>query len=244
MGRVTNKYGETIGYTPGAGYTDYSDEAAGIHGGPQYANTPWSGGGSSDSASPNDVDLGHYSPADPSMNPGGSSDSTPPAGAYGPFWSSAMLDAVKRKAFGGQSAPSGPTWSWPEFPDFQMPQVTPPAKVETEPTVEGVEPAEPPKAEEKKLPAGVRSGRAGFESVMSSVAAPSVDDLLKTYESVFGPQEGKAEEYARQYLTSPYFQRVLGGAVPMWMSADPLWHVYLQRLGLLKDAVEKRLGTD
>ncbi|MEW6230032.1 MAG: hypothetical protein AB1700_18425, partial [Bacillota bacterium] len=204
MGRVTNKYGETIGYTPGAGYTDYSSEAAGIHGGPQYANTPWSGGGSSGSS-------GGSSSGGGSSGGGGATyrasswdewltgdygvegmpSTPPPASAYPylinlppsqqpliPGWSSAMLDAVKRKAFGEQSAPPQPTWSWPEFPNFQMPQVTPPPKVEAEPTVEGVKPAEPPKAEEKKLPAGMRSGQAGFESVMSPVVAPSVDDLL------------------------------------------------------------------
>lgn len=142
-----------------------------------------------------------------------------------------------------QAAPGG-GWTMPEFPRFELPlppAPPPPPKVETEPTVSPeIKPAEPPV---EKLPAGVRRGQAGFEAVAAPVTAPSVEDLLAQYEAVFGPQTGRAREYVREYLGSPHFQRVMGGAVPMWMAADPLWRLYLHRLGLLRGAVERRLGT-
>lgn len=153
-----------------------------------------------------------------------------------------LRNAIARK----QASMLGGGWSmpefgFPEFPQFQMPTPTPPPSVGPEPVVgPEVKPVEPPA---ERLPAGVRRGQAGFEAAATPVVAPSVDDLLAQYESVFGPQEGRAREYAQEYLTSPYFGRVMGGAVPFWMQADPLWRLYLHRLGLLQDAVARRLGT-
>ncbi|MGQ9698528.1 MAG: hypothetical protein ACUVRO_11120 [Armatimonadota bacterium] len=119
-----------------------------------------------------------------------------------------------------------------------------PATVETEPKTE-VQSAPAPASvlEPEKLPGGMRRGQAGFEYTAVPVVAPSVEDLLKIYKEVFGPQEGAQEEYVRQYLGGPEFWRVLSGAVPVWMEADPLWRLYLHRLGLLQNAVGRRLES-
>jgi hypothetical protein len=57
-----------------------------------------------------------------------------------------------------------------------------------------------------------------------------VDELYNIYKQVVGGEENPA---IREYLASPQFQSVLGGNIPMWMSADPIWRLYLMRLGLL-----------
>lgn len=79
----------------------------------------------------------------------------------------------------------------------------------------------------------LQKGPSGFtvraEQPMTLVA-PSVDELYNIYKQVVGGQENPA---IREYLASPQFQSVLGGNIPMWMSADPIWRLYLIRLGLL-----------
>jgi hypothetical protein len=171
----------------------------------------------------------------------------PPPGAI-PYTSKTasligLLNAITRR----QAERAAPVGGW-SMPEFELPkvEVPPPPKVEAEPKHETIAPEEAPKAPEEHLPKGMsRAGAGGFmmEAPLAAVA-PSVEDLLAQYEAVFGPQEGRAREYAREYLASPYFQRVLGGAVPMWMQADPLWRLYLHRLGLLRQAVERRLGEE
>lgn len=64
----------------------------------------------------------------------------------------------------------------------------------------------------------------------TTLTAPSVDELYNIYKQVVGGEENPA---IREYLASPQFQSVLGGNIPMWMSADPIWRLYLMRLGLL-----------
>lgn len=158
-----------------------------------------------------------------------------------------LLEALQRKMAQLEQQLANfqmPQIKLPEFPQINLPAPTPPPKVEVEPKVGGVQPAPAsPEPEPEKLPEGVRRGQAGFERVVAPIRTPDVDELLKIYEGVFGPVEGRQEEYVRQYLASPYFQRVLGGAVPVWMSADPLWRLYLHRLGLLRDAVGRKLGA-
>lgn len=61
---------------------------------------------------------------------------------------------------------------------------------------------------------------------------PSVDKLFDIYQQVFGKS---ADEQTQQYLVGPQFQGVLrGGAVPLWMSSDPQWRLYLAKLGVLQ----------
>jgi len=61
---------------------------------------------------------------------------------------------------------------------------------------------------------------------------PSVDKLFDIYQQVFGKS---ADEQTQQYLVGPQFQGVLrGGAVPLWMSSDPQWRLYLAKLGVLR----------
>ena len=61
---------------------------------------------------------------------------------------------------------------------------------------------------------------------------PSVDKLFDIYQQVFGKS---ADEQTQQYLVGPQFQGVLrGGAIPLWMSSDPLWRLYLAKLGVLQ----------
>jgi hypothetical protein len=81
------------------------------------------------------------------------------------------------------------------------------------------------------LPSFAKSaaGFASRESPSFVSGVPSVDQLYSVYEKTFGkPQNPEA---VRQYLGSEDFQSVLGGTVPMWMSANPTWKLYLQRLG-------------
>ena len=44
---------------------------------------------------------------------------------------------------------------------------------------------------------------------------------------------GEENPQLKEYFASPQFQSILSGNVPMWMSADPVWRLYLTRLGLL-----------
>lgn len=167
--------------------------------------------------------------------------------AIGAWQNELLLEAIQRKMaqLEQQSAYFQiPQIEFPEFPQIKLPAPTPPPKIEAEPKVEGVQPAPaPPEPASEKLPEGVRRGQAGFERLVAPVRAPDVDKLLEIYEEVFGPVEGRQEEYVRQYLGSPHFQRILGGAVPMWMETDPLWRLYLHRLGLLREAVGRRLAA-
>lgn len=142
-------------------------------------------------------------------------------------------------AFQPPAPPTPPTAPPPTT--SKPPEPPKPPGVEGPPKVEGVPAVPPSEAKPEKLPEGVRRGQAGFESVVAPpVAAPSVDDLVRTYREVFGPSA--EEKYVQHYLSGPQFQRVLQGAVPMWMRTDPLWGQYLRRLGLLGDVVGRRLG--
>jgi len=73
---------------------------------------------------------------------------------------------------------------------------------------------------------------AGFAQYVSPIASvPTSDELYELYKQMTGGQENEA---VRQYLNSADFQSVLGGQIPLWMQTDPVWRVYLQRLGLWK----------
>ncbi|WP_169802208.1 hypothetical protein [Neomoorella mulderi] len=121
-------------------------------------------------------------------------------------------------------------------------QVTPPPKLEVTSPPTPVKIEQPPKIE---VPAGQKpaetsgpaqdvqeKGPGGFveQVALPTAAVPSVDELYRIYKEVTG---GKESPEIREYLASPQFQSVLGGKVPMWMSADPVWRLYLMRLGYL-----------
>lgn len=125
-------------------------------------------------------------------------------------------------------------WTPPQLPPLPKLEVTPPptpVKIEQPPKVEV--PAGQPQPETSGPTQDVQEkGPGGFVEQVAppTVAAPSVDELYRIYKEVTG---GKENEAVRQYLASPQFQSVLGGRVPMWMSADPVWRLYLIRLGYL-----------
>ncbi|AYO30859.1 hypothetical protein D2962_09730 [Biomaibacter acetigenes] len=79
----------------------------------------------------------------------------------------------------------------------------------------------------------------GFAEYVGPIAnVPTVDELYNLYKQVTGGQEDQA---VRDYLASPDFQSVLGGTVPFWMQADPVWRLYLQRLGMLSPEKSSRM---
>lgn len=155
----------------------------------------------------------------------------------------ALLKALESKMSQWERQTPPPTFQPPSFPTAPSappspPETPKPPGVEGPPKVEGVPSITEALTHPEKLSEGVRRGQAGFESVAAPpVSAPSVDELVRTYREVFGP--GTEEKYVRHYLAGPQFQRVLQGAVPMWMQTDPLWGQYLRRLGI---AVERRLA--
>lgn len=79
----------------------------------------------------------------------------------------------------------------------------------------------------------------GFAEYVGPIGSvPTVDELYNLYKQVAGGQEDQA---VRDYLASPDFQSVLGGTVPFWMQADPVWRLYLQRLGMLSPEKSSRM---
>ncbi|WP_231115224.1 hypothetical protein [Neomoorella thermoacetica] len=124
-------------------------------------------------------------------------------------------------------------WTPPQLPPLPKLEVTPPptpVKIEQPPKIEvpvEQKPAETPAPAQEQM----QQGPGGFvEQVTPLATAPSVDDLYKLYKEITG---GKESPEIREYLASPQFQSVLSGRVPMWMSADPIWRLYLMRLGYL-----------
>lgn len=110
-----------------------------------------------------------------------------------------------------------------------------PVKIQEPPKLQDITPAEDIKAAQpQEQPKDVLPRTAGgfVQPYAPLPYLPSVDRLFDLYEQVFGK---KPDEQVRAYLTGPQFQGVLqGGTVPMWMSSDPLWRLYLARLGVLR----------
>ncbi|GLI16556.1 hypothetical protein MTHERMOG20_10100 [Moorella thermoacetica] len=135
-------------------------------------------------------------------------------------------------------------WTPPQLPPLPKLEVTPPptpVKIEQPPKIEV--PAGQPQPETPGPTQDVQEkGPGGFVERLAPpmAAVPSVDELYRIYKEVTG---GKENEAVRQYLASPQFQSVLGGRVPMWMSADPIWRLYLMRLGYLKPNNRARLNA-
>jgi hypothetical protein len=75
-------------------------------------------------------------------------------------------------------------------------------------------------------------GPGGFQYAgQAQTALPTADSLYALYKRISGGQDN---EGMRQYLASPEFQAILqSGQVPMWMASDPVWRLYLMRLGVL-----------
>jgi hypothetical protein len=89
------------------------------------------------------------------------------------------------------------------------------------------------------VPEAMSRTPSGFAEYVGPIAnVPTVDELYNLYKQVTGGQEDQA---VRDYLASPDFQSVLGGTVPFWMQADPVWRLYLQRLGILSPEKSSRM---
>lgn len=92
----------------------------------------------------------------------------------------------------------------------------------------------PPEAREQKreerseLPVGT----SGFVFPVGAAVAVSPEALYSEWKKVFG----REDEGARQYLSSEQFRSVLQGNVPLWMYTDPLWRLFLQRVGVIPSA--------
>lgn len=95
----------------------------------------------------------------------------------------------------------------------------------------------PPTPPAQAAPPKVAPGPGGFVESFTPVSMPSVDQLYKTYQSVFGNQ-------GAEYINSPQFKSILeSGNVPWWMLSDPRWRKVLIDAGVLNwDALRKRLG--
>lgn len=127
--------------------------------------------------------------------------------------------------------PYTPAPEWRAPAPSLPPAPPPPERVPEQVPVEGVTPAEPkpPIKEPSK-------GPAGFErevAVPIGFSLPSVDRLMELWQEV----SGREAPEMREYFQHPQFGRVLAGKVPMWMAADPVWRLFLLRLGLLQQRV-------
>lgn len=129
------------------------------------------------------------------------------------------------------------------FPQMTQitPPVTPPPKVEEAPKVEIPATQQEQVGAKSELP----QTAAGFVAPGTALpAVPTVESLFDVYKQVFG----RGGEQERAYLASPQFQGILqSGNVPMWMSADPLWRLYLIRIGVLnpnRDTARERAIQD
>lgn len=113
-------------------------------------------------------------------------------------------------------------------------QAVQPVSIQQPPTLQGITPAEDVQAAQpqEQPKSALPSTPGGFVQQAAALPyLPSVDKLYDLYKQVFG----KEDEGIKAYLASPQFQGILsGGAVPMWMQADPLWRLYLARLGVLR----------
>jgi len=113
-----------------------------------------------------------------------------------------------------------------------------PVKIQEPPKLQDITPAEDVKAAQpqEQPREALPKGPGGFVQQLTPLPyLPSVDKLYDLYKQVFG----KEDEQAKVYLAGPEFQGILrSGVVPLWMRSDPLWRLYLQRLGV----ISARLG--
>ncbi|BCV23294.1 hypothetical protein [Gelria sp. Kuro-4] len=149
------------------------------------------------------------------------------ANIYAPGPGSAQAAPSPTRTVEQPSSPPPITIELPKLPE--LPSV-PPAVITQPPQVEvpaGTTPETqaPPPVEEKDR---LSKGPGGFVERITPLAnVPSVEELYNLYKDVTG-QESEA---VKQYLGSQQFQGVLGGAIPLWMRNDPVWRLYLTRLG-------------